>query len=373
MLPGKLLLALSVTALLVSPSFAGEVRVKDITDVEGIRVHTLTGIGLVTGLNGTGGSNPVTRQFAQNMLARFGLRPDPDERLNVRNDTTVKTDNIAVVVVTAEVPAFAKAGSRIDVVVSALDDAESLQGGVLIETVLLALDDKPYAMAKGAISVGGFSFSGQAGNVQKNHPTTGRVPNGAILEVAIPTPQYTNNEFRLLVRNQNLETAKRIMTAINERFPFAARLQDGGTVHVRIPDVLINDRFGFMAAIGNLKVEPDVQARVVINERTGTIAISENVRLSTIAITHANLTVITTELPEASQPAPFSGGDTEVLPRTQVDVFEDGKPITVIEDAATVQDLVNALNALGAAPRDMSSIFQNLKNSGALHAEIIFQ
>jgi flagellar P-ring protein FlgI len=369
--------ALTLVCLLAATPAATaqvEVRIKDITDIEGIRGNKLTGMGLVTGLNGTGGRNPVTRQFATNMLQNFGLRADPAERLRVRTDAQQRTDSLSVVTVTAELPPFARQGSRIDVLVSTFDDATSLQGGQLVLTPLFGVDNEVYAVADGPVSIGGFSFSGQAAQVQKNHPTTGRIPNGATVERKVSLPPIGHaGRVRLLVRGADLETARRIAQAINDVAPRGAFLVDAGTIEVIIPPAELKDPYGYLSTLGQLRVRPDTPAKVVINERTGTIVIGDNVRLSRVAITHANLAVITGEMPLVSQPAPFSDGATTVVPRTELEVIEETSPVNVIEDTATVGDLAQMLNALGVSPRDMSSIFQQLKQSGALHAELEFK
>ena len=351
----------------------GEVRIKDITSVAGVRSNQLVGMGLVTGLNGTGGKNPETRQFALNMLQRFGLRADPTIRAQLRNDSKLKTDSLSVVVVTANLPAFAKKGSVLDVTVSTFDDASSLQGGQLIMTPLFGVDDEVYAVASGPVSIGGFSFEGQAGSVQKNHPTTGRMAGGATVEKETCTPIGEDGFVGLLLREPDYETASRIGQAINIVHPDSARVTDASTVEVAVPVQHQLDVPSFLSLIGQLPVKPDVKAKVVINERTGTVIIGARVKLSPVLITHANLAVITAETPVVSQPAPFSDGETTVVPRTDLQVIEEKNPVSVIDETATVGDLARALNALGVTPRDLSSIFQQLKAAGALHADLEFQ
>lgn len=352
-----------------------EVRVKDITEVEGARINQLTGLGLVTGLNGTGGRSPITRQLALNMVQRFGVRADPLQRANLRNDAKDRTDNLSVVTVTAELPPFARKGARIDVLVSAFDDAKSLQGGQLILTPLFAVDGEVYAVAAGPLTVGGFSFEGDAASVQKNFPTTGRIPNGATVEEETCDTVGLDGPVRLLLHHPDYETVRRIAEAINQQAPSlrAAAPIDASTIEIVVPDARRGDIPAYLAAIGELRVIPDASAVVVINERTGTVVIGENVKLSRVLITHANLAVMTGEFPEVSQPAPFSRGQTQVVPRTQLDVHEDSQPVTVIDQPATVGDLAQALNSLGVTPRDLSSIFQQLKETGALHADLKFK
>ena len=364
--------AITFGVLLISPCLAEGVRIKDITDLEGQRINTITGLGLVTGLAGTGGTSPVTREVAANILPRLGVRTDPLVRAVLRDDTRQRTDNLSVVLVSADLTTTAKPGQHVDAMVSAYDDAESLQGGILVMTPLLGVDGEVYATAAGPISLGGFSFSGDAATVQKNHPTSGRIPNGAVVEKSVPIVNADPSCHNLLLREPDLETAQRIAHSINELAPGTARVLDAGTVRVATP-VPAEQRITFLALIGSQYVSPDTVARVIINERTGTVVIGENVTLSQVAVTHANLSVITGESPEVSQPLPYSRGKTAVVPRTELEVTEESQPIQVFPPAATVGDLAQALNALGVTPRDLSSIFQLLKESGALHAKLEFK
>ncbi len=362
-----------ILVLLSISAIHADVRISDISTISGVRKNQIVGMGLVTGLNGTGGKSPVTRRFALNMLQRFGVRSDPDLRARIEQDTSQKTDNISVVTVTADLGSFAKEGSRIDVIVSAFDDAQSLQGGQLIMTPLFGADGQVYAVASGPVSIGGFSFGGTASKVQKNHPTSGRIPNGATIELETNTRLGLEGIVRFLLTSASYETARRTASAINAEFPQSAIAIDATTIDVIVPFALhatVND---FVARIGSLTVIPDVPARVVINERTGTVVVGEHVQLSRVLITHANLVVSTVETPLVSQPAPFSEGETVVVPRTEILVEEDDSPVSIIEPTTTVGELAQALNALGVAPRDLSSIFQLLKESGALHAELEFK
>ena len=364
-----------ILTLLVNVSVRAndEVRIRDLSDVEGVRTNQLVGLGLVTGLNGTGSKSPITRQLAQNFIQRYGLRVDPDLRARLRTDTTDKTNNLSVVTVTADLPAFARNGQTIDVLISTFDDAKNLAGGQLIMTAMKGVDGEIYAVASGAISTGGFAFSGDAAGAQKNHPTTGRIPNGATIERETCTPIGQNGVVRMLLRQSDFETARRIALAINTEYPAAARAIDSTSIEINVPTPHADDVPAFIGQVGNLKVIPDRAARVVINERTGTVIIGENVRLARVLITHANLSITTAETPEVSQPAPFSQGQTTVVPRTQVSVTEEKSLVNEVEQQSTVGDLAKALNALGVTPRDLSSIFQQLKESGALHAELLFK
>lgn len=368
----RLLLIVSIY-LSAHDAYAGEVRIQDITTVQGVRNNQIVGMGLVTGLNGTGGRSPVTRRFALNMLQRFGVRSDPILRALIENDTKQRTDNISVVTVTADLSSLDRTGTRIDVLVSTFDDAKSLQGGQLIMTPLFGSDGEVYAVASGPLSIGGFSFSGQAASVQKNHPTTARIPNGATVELEVGHNIGQHGQVRLLLLDPSFETSRRIASAINESLPLTAQSIDASTVELFLPIEFHGAVSEFLAQVGNLTVTPDVPARVVINERTGTVIIGENVRLSKVLITHANLSVSTAESPVVSQPAPFSDGETTVVPRTDIIVEEDDAAVSLVEDFATVGDLAQALNALGVTPRDLSSIFQQLKESGSLHAELEFK
>lgn len=366
-------LAVGVAFLLTHAAADAQIRIKDITTVSGVRENQLVGMGLVTGLNNTGGKNPETRQFALNLLQRHGLRADPLVRSQLRNDARFKTSSMSVVTVTAKLPAFARKGSRLDVTVAAFDDASGLQGGILIMTPLLGVDGEVYAVASGPLSVGGFSISGESASVQKNHPSVGRIANGATVERETCTAIGQDGHVQLLLHDPDYETASRIGQAIGIAYSEAVQVVDAGTVDVLIPVEFQADVPRYLSLLGQLTVRPDAKARVVINERTGTVVIGENVRLSSVLVTHANLSIVTSESPEVSQPAPFSEGETTEVPRTELSVIEEKKPLSLIDNTATVGDLAAALNALGVTPRDLSSIFQQLKASGALHAELEFK
>lgn len=364
---------IAILALCGSAVLAADVRIKDITHIHGDRRNQLVGMGLVTGLNGTGGESPITRQFALNLEQRMGLRANPATRARLDFDTSRNTDNLSVVIVTANLPSFANEGAEIDVTVAAYDDASSLQGGVLIRTPLYGADGEVYAVAAGPVSIGGFSFVGKSGSVQQNHPTSGRIVSGATIEKETCTPIGIAGNVRLILKNPDFETARRMVEVINLLATNSARVIDPATVESNIPPEYYGKPSDWIAKIGALKVDPDIPAKVVINERTGTVVIGENVHISRVLITHSNLTVITVESPQVSQPAPFSNGETVVVPRTDIDVIEDGIAVTEVDANVTVGDLAFALNTLGVAPRDLSSIFQQLKESGALHAELEFK
>ena len=357
------------------PQRMGSVRIKDIAFFAGQRSNKLTGMGLVTGLNGTGGKTPITRQYALAALERFGQRADPSLRANIRNEALDKTDNLSVVVVTAEIDhSQHEKGSKIDVWVSTFDDASNLAGGNLMMTPLYGVDGEVYAVASGLVSTGGFSFSGDAASVSKNHPTTGRIPNGATIEKDICKPEIgANGLLRLRLRNPDLETASRIVAVLNGMFPYCSRVQTEGTVEILIPRNQRRIPHEFAANISALRVVPDVEAKVVINERTGVVVIGHDVRLGNVAITHGSLSVVTGENPQVSQPAPLSTGETAVVPRTDIEVREEEGYLNVLQQNLTVGELAANLNALGVTPRDLGSIFQTLRSSGALHANLEFQ
>ena len=365
-------LCMSFTAAIhAAPQSTGpQVRIKDVTHLAGEHRNTVTGVGLVAGLAGTGGSSEGTKRALILMQQNLGIRSTPQIR-EIIQQAREKTDNVSLVAVTATLPPHAKAGQLVDVTVYTLDDAESLNGGFLIETPLSGVDDEVYALASGPISINGGNFGGQAATVTKNHPTTGRVSNGAVIERAVPSHVFQDDGmFHFLLRQPEYETAKRITHAINDVFPNRAMVVDPSMIAVRLPFEESHKPFEFIAKCQDLYVTPDARAKVVINERTGTIVFNENVRLSRVAITHGNLIVSTIESPEASQPNPFSEGETAVLPRTSIDVVEQGTSVNVIDQTATVADLAASLNSLGVSPRDLSSIFQMLKETGALHAEL---
>ena len=364
----RLCLALAVSlALTIPATTAGAAsRIKDVVDFEGVRDNLLVGYGLVVGLNGTGDSlrnSPFTRQSLQAMLERLGV--------NVRN-VDLNTDNVAAVMVSANLPPFARHGSRIDVTVSTLGDAENLLGGTLLVTPLLGADGQVYSVAQGPVVVGGFTVQGDASTFVKGVPTAGRVPNGGIIEQEIPFEMADLQRMRLALKNPDLTTARRIAEAINAFLDIdAAVMSDPGTVILTAPAAYANDMTALLADIEQLRIEPDQPARVVIDETTGVIVLGNDVRVNTVAIAQGNLTIRVTETPQVSQPAPFAQtGDTVVVPRTQIDVVEGDSKLAVVESGVNLQELVDGLNSLGISPRDMISILQALKTAGALQAEI---
>jgi flagellar P-ring protein precursor FlgI len=352
-------------AVFVTGAFAA--RVKDLTLVEGGRDNQLVGYGLVVGLAGEGDSNAAsTLRAIQNTLARYGISVSQQD---------IKSKNVAAVMITADIAAFLKPGSRIDVTVAAMGDAKTLQGGVLLQTPLLGADGRTYAVAQGPVAIGGFlGGAGGAGGatVQKNHPTVGNISNGAIVEREIPAQFVREDTLRLLLHNPDFTSAARMADAINLRWPeAAAQATDAATVAVKIPADYRARHVAFLADLGTVELQPDTLARVVINERTGTIVATSTVRVSHVAIAHGALTITVTNNQGVSQPGPFSNGTTQQVQSTQTAVNETKGGFTVLNEPPTIERLAAALNALGVSTRDMMAIFQSLKRSGALQAELV--
>lgn len=345
-------------------------RIKDIADFEGVRENQLVGYGLVVGLNGTGDDTKTksvfTRESLIGMLERLGV--------NARDDD-LETDNVAAVMVTATLPAFARQGSTIDVTVSALGDATSLQGGTLLVTPMLGADGEVYVVAQGQVTISGFAAAGAAESVLRGVPTSGRIASGGIVEREVPFDIQALPSLSLSLRNPDFTTAQRIALAVNDSTGRpVAYARDSGTV---VLDVGLGggDAAALLAQVENLPVEPDLPARVVIDETTGVIVMGENVRINKVAVAQGNLTIRITETPQVSQPNPFSNtGVTVVVPRTNVEVQEDtDRRLAVLNAGVTLEELVAGLNALGVGPRDMISILQTIKTAGALQADIVVQ
>ncbi len=373
-----------MVALSLIPCRAWAVRIKDIADVQGMRDNQLMGYGIVAGLNGTGDKDQTEFPVRSivNMLTRMGVRVR-------RKDVKVK--NIAAVIVTATLPPFAKPGSQIDVVVSSIGDAKSIQGGTLLQTPLWAADGKVYAVAQGPVSIGGFSTSKGGGKSQKNFPTVGRVPEGAIVERPVPISFQNRSYVVFNLYTPDFTTATRVTKAINsfmgER---AAHPLDADTIRVSIPKAFRSNLVQFMSKLENLEVTPANEARVVFNERTGTVVIGKDVRISTVAVAHGNLTVTIKEHTYVSQPAPFAskikkegtptqvpggitmapGGQTVVTKEHQIAVHEEKKKLVLLKSGATIGELVDSLNKIGVSPRDLMSILQAIRAAGALHAKL---
>jgi flagellar P-ring protein precursor FlgI len=357
------LLALLLLLGTLAPA-AAQVRIKDIVDVEGVRSNQLIGYGLVIGLNGTGdklNNNIFTLESLVGMLERLGV----NTRDQIANLTT---KNVAAVMVTAELPAFARTGSRIDVTVGALGDATNLTGGILLVTPLLAADGEVYAVAQGALATGAISARGAASSVSRGVPTSGRIANGASVEREVAFRLDRATTLRLGLRNPDLTTARRIAAAINGVLGPISRAIDPRTVAL---DFAGRDPIDTLAALEDLRVEPDSPAIVVIEEASGTVVMGANVRISTVAIAQGNLTIRVTETPEVSQPGPLSSGTTTTVPRTQVQIDDQhDRRLGILGASVTLRDLVASLNALGVGPRDLISILQSIKAAGALQADL---
>jgi flagellar P-ring protein FlgI len=350
--------------LLLAAQRSDAARIKELGYISGVRTNQLIGYGLVVGLNRTGdkAATIFTTQSLANMLEKMGLRIDPN---------ATKVNNVAAVMVTADLPPFSKVGNRIDAVVSSIGDARSLEGGVLLVTQLKGADGEVYAVAQGSMVVGGFSTGGQGASMQKNHPTVGRVPNGVSIEKEIGY-EYVNTESILIsLKYQDFTNARRIEERINSMFQNSSYAKDAGTINVTIPDNLKGNPVKFVSIIENLEIKPDAQAKIVVDEKTGTVVIGENVKISTIAISHGNITIQIKEDQRVSQPLPFSqGGRTVVTPDTKMRVDEDKARFFVVEGGITIRELVQALNAIGVSTRDMIVILQTIKASGALYADL---
>lgn len=368
----RCLFSIVAAAILISPfaptSALGASRIKDIADFEGIRENLLVGYGLVVGLNNTGDTladGHFTKQSLLSMLERLGVKPTEDG---------LDSRNVAAVMVTAVLPAFARQGGRIDVTVSALGDSQSLLGGTLLVTPLLGADGEVYAVSQGQVAVGGFSAGGAAETVVKGVPTSGRIANGGIVERETGFNLASLRTVKINLRNPDLTTARRMAQAMNAFLGTdAARPSDPSTVQLSVPRNYQGNVVGLLTDIEQLRIEPDQLARLIIDEQSGTIVMGENVQISTVAIAQGSLTIRITETAQVSQPGPFAeAGTTTTVPRTNVEVDEsEGNRLAVVEPGVTLQDLVNGLNALGIGPRDLITILQAVKAAGALQAEIV--
>jgi flagellar P-ring protein precursor FlgI len=348
----------------IAPTYATS-RIKDLANIEGVRQNQLIGYGLVVGLNGTGdtlNNIPFTKQSLQAMLERMGV--------NIRG-ATIRTGNVAAVMVTGNLPAFATQGTRMDITVSAMGDAKSLQGGTLLVTPLLGADGNVYAVGQGSLTIGGFSAEGQAASVTKGVPTNGRIANGALVEREIEFQLNRLPNVRLALRNGDFTTAKRIAAAVNDYLGSkVAEPVDPSTVQLSIPAEFKGNVVALLTEIEQLQVEPDMSAKIVIDERSGIIVMGRDVRVNTVAVAQGNLTVTISESPQVSQPNAFANGRTVVTPNTSVGVREDGKKLALVKDGVSLQELVDGLNGLGIGPRDLIGILQAIKAAGAIQADI---
>jgi flagellar P-ring protein precursor FlgI len=352
-----------------STAFANGARVKDIAMVAGVRDNQLTGYGLVVGLAGDGDKNPVqTLQTYANVLQRFGLTVPA---------STLSSKNVAIVMVTTDIPAFKKAGTRLDVNVASMGDAKSLQGGVLLQTPMYGADGKVYAVAQGALSTGGISGGTDGGGgatVQKNHPTVGLVPDGALVEKEIPAKIVSDHNVELILREPDFTTAARLAEALNQKFTNSAVALDSTSIRIRMPEEFDSAPVDFVSLIESVEVNTDVPARIVINERTGTIVATSRIRIAACAVSHGNLTISIASTLNVSQPNPGSpNGQTVTTPSTDTKVKEEKTGMVVLPEMPTVERVASALNSLGVSPRDMMSMFQAMKEAGALEAELVIR
>jgi len=362
------LLACATLAVALSgsvQSYAAAARIKDIVDIEGVRDNQLVGYGLIVGLNGTGDSlnnAPFTRQSLQAMLERLGV--------NTRGES-MRTANVAAVMVTANLPAFSTQGSRIDVTVSALGDSDSLQGGTLLVTPLLGADGEVYAIAQGPVLINGFRAGGDGATIISGVPTTGRISSGGLIEREIDFSLGAQRTLRLALRNPDLTTARRVALGINDFIGTAAATpEDPATIRVTLPQGFNGNIVDLLTDIEQLVIQTDQPAKIIIDENSGIIVMGKNVRVSAVAVAQGNLTVTIAESPEVSQPNPLTLGETVVVPRTDLQVEIAGSNLAYVPETVTLQQLVDGLNSLGINPRDLIAILQAIKASGALQAEI---
>lgn len=340
------------------------VRVKDIASIRGVRENQVIGYGLVVGLNGTGdksGTEFTVRSLAS-MLAKLGIGVDPN---------TIDVKNVAAVMVTSNLPAFSRNGSRIDALISSIGDAASLEGGTLLMTPLFGTDGEVYAIAQGPISVGGFSAGGGGGSsVQKNHPTVGRIVNGATIEKEL-LHALEGQEIQLALGAADFTTALRAASAINERMGArVAHAQDAGTLRILVPEARSQDLVRFVAEIEAVEFEPDARAVVVLNERTGTVVMGADVRIAEVAVSHGSLSITVSATNSVSQPAPFSEGETVEVQNDEIEAIEEGAALALVGGGVSIAELVRGLNAMGVSPRDLIAILQTIKASGALAADL---
>ena len=341
-------------------------RVKDIAMIAGARDNQLIGYGLITGIAGDGDKNPVyTLQTVANFLQRFGMNVPP---------STLSAKNVAAVMVTADISAFKKNGSRLDITISSIGDAKTLQGGILLQTPLLGADGKVYAVAQGAISLGGISAGNEGASVQKNHPTVAQIIGGAIVEREIPTEIVRDNIVEFVLREPDFTSSARLAEAINLSFTNCAESVDSTTVRVKIPEAMQGSVINFLARVEAVELEPDMSARIVINERTGTIVATSRIRIASCAVSHGNITITIANTLDVSQPNALSQtGQTVVTPRTDTKVTEQQGRLVTLPELPTVEKVAANLNSLGVTPRDMMAIFQAMKQAGALHAELVMR
>jgi flagellar P-ring protein precursor FlgI len=357
-------LLVMILAFLMGPTSMGASRIKDIASFAGVRENQLVGYGLVVGLSGTGDSRQTffSTQTLANMLERSGITISADQ---------IRVKNIAAVMVTAVLPPFIRSGSNIDVTVSSIGDAQSLQGGVLIMTPLKAANNEVYVSAQGQLALGGFSASAGANKVQTNHPTVGRIPNGGMVEKEVPVDLAGRTELMLILHDSDFTSASRAVHVINDVVgSTVAKAIDGRTISIKIPADYSQRVVDFMSMVENARMEVDFPARVVLNEKTGTIVLGKEVKISAVSIIHGSLSLQVGTTLEVSLPAPLGQGTTTVVPQTTVAVQEDKGHAVTLKEGASVEEIVRALNSIGASPRDIIAIFQAIKAAGALQAEL---
>jgi flagellar P-ring protein precursor FlgI len=359
----------AVLAILLAPRAARADHLRDLADVAGARENQLVGFGIVTGLSGTGddASVPFTSQSVLSMLRRLGVQTDSKD---------VRLRNVAAVIVTATMPAFSKSGTKVDVTIASVGNAKSLSGGVLVQTLLKGADQKTYAVAQGALTVGGFEGKGNTGSsVKQGSTTTARIPEGAIVEKEIGTTIVEGGVLSLELRNPSFGVAARVVEAVNKRFDGAASATDGGGVKIKVPAAYTNKIVELVAALEEIEVTPIRRGRVVINERTGTIVAGGDVRLAASAVVHGALTIVVREAPAVSQPtAPFgNSGSTVVVPKSDVATHEPQKPVAFVPPAPSLSDVASALSTLGLSPRELTSVLQAMRAAGAIEAELVVQ
>ncbi|MCC8193475.1 MAG: flagellar basal body P-ring protein FlgI [Deltaproteobacteria bacterium] len=352
-----------LAAMILTPLTADAVRIKDIATFSGVRDNQLVGYGLVVGLNGTGDKkdSTFTMRSMVNMLENMGVSV---------NQKQLKPKNVASVMVTVKMPVSSKPGAQLDVTVSSLGDATSLLGGVLLQTPLKGIDGNVYALAQGSLAIGGFSVQGNAASAQKNITTVGIIPGGATVERGIPFKFNQQDKLTLAMHAADFSTTNQVAERINDALGGSfARATDVSTVELQIPTDFRGNLVPLMASLENIEIMPDAAARVVVDEKTGTVILGRDVRISRVAVAHGNLQVVVAEGADVSQPAPFSGGSTVAVPRTDINTAEEQRNLNIVE-GATLQELVDGLNSLGATPRDLISILRSLKAAGALHAAL---
>ncbi len=366
--PRPPLLALAA-ALLLAPSAQAASRIKDLAMFAGARDNQLVGYGLVVGLAGDGDKNPIfTLQSLANVFQKHGLNMPA---------VAISSKNVAAVMVTADIPAFKRIGARIDVTVAAIGDAKSLQGGILLQTPLFGANGTVYAVAQGPLVIGGLSAGTEGGGgatVQKNHPTVGQIIGGALVEEEIPADIVQDQQLAILLREPDFTSCARIAATINQTFPGLAEALDSLSIRVQVPPNLDGSIVDFIARLESIEVVPDTVARIVINERTGTIVATSRIRISACAVSHGNVTISIASSLDVSQPNAFSQtGTTQVTPRTDTSLSEQQSGLVPLPEMPTIEKVATALNSLGVTPRDMMAIFQAMKQAGALHAELLLR